>query len=122
MKRINWFVGITLVLTLAAAIAWPQAAAADGGPVRTTFPSEDNPGPPFYARFQDSPPYIFSDGEWAVIYFYRDPNCVPANFNLLLFFDFADSFGGPLEVHGFDLWERVRLVSSPSIHFSLQSS
>lgn len=46
---------------------------------------------PFYARTArgDS----INDGETAVIIFYRPPSCIPAQFNLLDFFDFPSAAG-----------------------------
>jgi len=36
---------------------------------------------------------------------YRDPSCVPADFNLLDFFDIPRAFGCPLAVQGFEIWQ-----------------
>ncbi|HEX6229459.1 MAG TPA: hypothetical protein VFZ41_08385 [Solirubrobacterales bacterium] len=90
---------------------------ADEGLLRTEFPSAEDPGIPAYARINDFPPHVLHDGEWAAIYFYRDPSCVPADFNLLTFFDFG-AFGCPLEVKGFDLWEAEPLSTPPKIIIS----
>lgn len=118
MKRITFLIGATLAITLVVAIAWSQTAVADGALTRTTFPSAEDPGPPFYARInQDLPHFVFDDGEWVAIYFYRDPGCVPANFNLLTFFDF-EAFGCDLEVEGFDLWEVEPLSAPPKVIIS----
>ena len=64
--------------------------------------------PPFYARIgQDE---IYHNDDWAAIVFYRDPSCVPADFNLLEFFDFTPDpdfglrvFGCPLTIAGFEV-------------------
>ena len=58
------------------------ASAAD----RTLFP-EEQPVVPAYARFETVSALGFTDRQWFVIPFYRDPACVPRNFNLLDFFD-----------------------------------
>jgi hypothetical protein len=50
----------------------------------------DDVGGPFYARINPMPPYIFADGGWVGIAFYRSPACVPADFNLLEFFDMTE--------------------------------
>ena len=42
-------------------------------------------GGPFYARIQAD--FVPNDGELAAIVFYRDPACVPTDFNLLQFWD-----------------------------------
>jgi hypothetical protein len=53
---------------------------------RIEFP-EDQPVFPVYARFETVDETGFTDGEWVCIPFYRDPACVPDDFNLLDFFD-----------------------------------
>lgn len=52
---------------------------------------ESNGEVPFYARFGENE--TFSDGEWTVIVFYRSPDCIPADFNLNLFFHFPGNDG-----------------------------
>src|SRR5262245_41767309 len=42
------------------------------------------PGPPVYATFSPFVEEIPRDGNWAAVAFYRDPACVPPNYN---FFD-----------------------------------
>lgn len=76
------------------------------GLVPRTIPDED-PGPPFYARVGLQ---FFHSGGWIAIPFYRAPECVPAGFNLLQFFDFPGpngpgAFACPLLVKGFLLIE-----------------
>jgi hypothetical protein len=46
---------------------------------------------PFYARIERG--LIHTDGEWAAIAFYRPPDCVRSDFNLLNFFDPPAAFG-----------------------------
>lgn len=69
--------------------------------VNLAFP-EETPGPPFYARAIAPVP---EGVDWVPIVFYRDPNCVPADFNLVSFFDIPRSFGCALTVEGFEIWE-----------------
>jgi hypothetical protein len=112
-----------LVIFVSASFMAPTVAMGEGkGPVkRSAFPTEANEGPPFYARID---PYwevpVPQDGDWAAIVFYRAPECVPTDFNLLLFFDFPafDPATGfypgflrcpDLRVHGFELWPTARL-------------
>jgi hypothetical protein len=76
-----------------------------------------DPQPPFYARISVNPflgltQEIFHDDQWAAIPFYRDPACIPADFNLLEFVDLTPDpvyglrpFGCALAVEGFELWE-----------------
>ncbi|WP_374685828.1 hypothetical protein [Promineifilum sp.] len=49
---------------------------------------DDNGQVPFYARIVRNE--IIHNGRWAVIVFYRQPSCIPADFNMLDFFDFPD--------------------------------
>lgn len=90
--------------------AEPAAAssleARTGGLVRREMPAED-PGPPFYARVGLQ--VLESEG-WVVIPFYRSPSQVPADFNLLRFYDFPGpggpgAFAAPLLMTGFLLIE-----------------
>lgn len=46
---------------------------------------------PYYARIERA--VIPTDGEWAAIAFYRPPECVRPDFNLLDFFDIPAAFG-----------------------------
>jgi hypothetical protein len=64
-----------------------SAAAESTEPVRI----ESNGEVPFYARFGENE--TFSNGEWAVIVFYRSPECIPADFNLNQFFHFPGDSG-----------------------------
>ena len=58
---------------------------------------------PFYARIESGE--IFHDDEWAVIIFYRPPECVPDEFDLLDFYDW-NAFGcAPYTTDGFIIWE-----------------
>lgn len=114
MKRNVLIIGIVLGLTLVAAVAWSQVSAANNGLVRTDWPSADDPGPPFYARTDHLPPFVFNDGEWAVVVFYREPSCVPADFNLVQFFDPPAAFGCTPTTQGYSLWQEA-LTGAPKI-------
>jgi hypothetical protein len=64
--------------------------------------------PPYYARIFSAPiePFgqvqeIYHNDLWAAIPFYREPAKVPANFNLLQFFDFSGAAVSPLTIEGF---------------------
>jgi hypothetical protein len=57
---------------------------------------------PFYARIGGE---VYHDGAWAAIPFYRPPACIPADFNLLDFFDVPRVFGcGPQTVQTSTIW------------------
>jgi hypothetical protein len=59
--------------------------------------------------------FVFHDGEWAAIVFYRDPSCVPVGFNLLQFFDAPAAFGCALTAQGSSLWQGEAFRGAPKI-------
>lgn len=72
--------------------------------VAAEVPSED-PGPPFYARVSPIMNELFFSDGWLAIPFYRDPACVPPDFNLLDLYHFPSesgpgAFGCPALVTG----------------------
>lgn len=86
------------------------AAAESGGMVRVAFPAE-NPGIPAYARLGLPSAQLFHDASWLVVPFYRNPEMIRGDFNLLSLFDFSGpdgpgAFGVPLTVSGFYMIER----------------
>lgn len=107
---------LALVLLVPALAACHQPVATDdvfdssfapvsaAGLRNVSFPADD-PGPPFYTRVSTLLNQVFNDGTWAAIPIYRDPACIPAEFNLLDAFDppgpgGPGAFGCPLMVHG----------------------
>jgi len=55
---------------------------------------------PYYARI------VTGTGEWTPVIFYRPADCIPEDFNLLLFFDPPRAFAcEPMTVEGFAIWE-----------------
>lgn len=79
------------------------------GLVRKDIPDED-PGPPFYARVTSTLNQFFHADGWLAIPFYRDPGCLPPDFNMLELFDFPGpdglgAFACPLLMRGFMLIE-----------------
>jgi hypothetical protein len=93
--------------TTTTAAASPKSA--HGAPIRLAFPG-DYPGGPFYSEL--APDFVFHTDQEAAILFWRQPDCVPGDFNLLDFLDLTPAFpGGPprpflctLTVHGVDTW------------------
>jgi hypothetical protein len=74
--------------------------------VRTEIPTED-PGPPFYARVERQAVHtdiVPHTDEWAAVVFYRDPACVPADFNLMDLFHVPNAFFCGLTIDGFEIW------------------
>jgi hypothetical protein len=75
--------------------------------VTLPFGPDSGGGVPAYARIERLPNgevLVHNDGTWAAITFYRDPECVPADFNLLDFFDAPRAFECTLTVEGFEIW------------------
>lgn len=74
--------------------------------VRTEIPTED-PGPPFYARVERQAVHtqiVPHTDEWAALVFYRSPQCVPADFNLMDLFHVPNAFFCGLTIDGFEIW------------------
>jgi hypothetical protein len=65
---------------------------------------------PCYARIGRGE--IYHTDEWAAIVFYRPPEYVPGDFNLLDFYDFA-AVGKPTTTDGFIIWESEPWFSAP---------
>jgi hypothetical protein len=86
------------------------AACAD---VRVAFPPGGPPSYTYLQRNADGSPFSAHTDDWVAIWFFRDPGCIPADFNLLDTVDFTPAFpGGPprpflcqLTVSGFDIWK-----------------
>jgi hypothetical protein len=125
-RTIAWFVAAALLagcsdasqtLEPSSRIAAGEAASlsqgAGQGLVRTDWPSAEDGGPPYYARIYTDRVFIV-DG-WAVVPFYRGPDCIPADFNLLDFINIPAAFGCPLTVEGFHLWRGAPFAAPPWI-------
>jgi hypothetical protein len=91
---------------LAAAVLVGAAAVGLQANVLLQFSPALGGGLPAYARIEmvDGRVFAHNDGVWAAITFYRGPSCVPADFNLLDFFDAPRAFGCELTVEGFEIW------------------
>jgi hypothetical protein len=108
--------GILLaVVALTVGCATDRATSVEGPPaaeaaVRTwALPTESGftrspADPPFYARIER--PYVApNDGYVAAVVFYRSPDCVPHDFNLLDLLDIPAAFSCPLTVAGTEWYE-----------------
>lgn len=98
------------ILALAVAALMTTTAVSAAQPVRLEFPSQSS-GVPAYARLElliagfDVP----MTERWSAIVFYRNPDCVPPDFNLGQFFHLPGpngpgAFGCELLVEGHELW------------------
>lgn len=102
----------TPACVIAAAIVLFSADRAHAQPVHVEFPA-GTPGPPIYTNIGSG--FLPHTEELAVVFFYRSPDCVPADFNLLDFLDFTPAFpGGPpppflceLQIEGRALWHHA---------------
>jgi hypothetical protein len=80
----------------------------------------ESPMFPFYARAEppaDVGGFAYHDDNWAAIVFYRDPSCIPTDFNLFQFYDFnfGDVFGCTSLVDGFSLHVEPDGVTPPKV-------
>jgi hypothetical protein len=91
------------------ATPYDEATLLARGYTRVTFPDPD-PGIPAYARVTSVASQFYHDEGWLAIPFFRDPDCVPDDFDLLRLFDFPGpngpgSFACPLRHSGHYLVE-----------------
>lgn len=107
-RRLNWLVASALAaFGLLVLLATGPAAAGE----RRLLVPQQSPGGPFYARLERG--LVYDTGQWVIVAFYRDLACVPADFNLLDFFDAPRAFGCALAVHGFEVYPKA--AGSPPI-------
>lgn len=66
---------------------------------------------PAYARVERE--LVFHTEEWAAISFYRPPDCVPDDFNLLDFFDWNALECLPVTTTGFAVWAGEPYLTAP---------
>jgi hypothetical protein len=84
--------GLAATIALASATVFAQGASADAEAaplVLRSIPDQD-PGPPFYARYGLQE---FSVDGWLIVVFYRDPACVPDGFDLIEGYHFPSEAG-----------------------------
>ena len=90
--------------TLSEATRAPARSLHAGGPIIRHVPSEA-PGPPYYALLSRG--FVPNDGSWAGIVFLRSPLCVPADFNLLDWFNRWAAWDCELMVEGEEWWHSL---------------
>jgi hypothetical protein len=113
---VGGFLGILLVAAGLMSVSFASAKVRlnDGGQL------------PFYARIEHSE--VFHNDDWAVIVFYRQPGCVPEDFNLLDQFHFpsAGDMGAfecqPPTVEGFALWDNGPGIDPAPTQVKLQGA
>ncbi len=88
-------------LPLEAAAPVATSARAAGEPINLHHPGQ-SPGAPYYGHFGRG--FLPNNGEWAGLPFYRSPEFVPPDFNLLDQFDPPAAFGCALRVRGTEWW------------------
>jgi len=101
-----------LALLAAALFSGPSSAS-----VRLEVEGGVPGGGPFYARIERG--LIHHDAEWAAILFYRLPECVPGDFDLLDLFDVPRAFECPFLAEGFEIWENGPAVDPAPIQSRL---
>ena len=89
--------------------------------VRLKFPEQVSGGPA-YARVET--PFLIHTDEWAAVVMYREPTCIPEDFNLLQVLDFQGFpdnprvFRCPLTVEGFEMRESPEPIGFPKLVFT----
>ena len=106
---------LTFAAGLLAAAGLSAPASAQSLPGQPTLHLEFpvvSPGIPAYARLELLIPGfdVPDDKHWAAIVFYRDPDCVPPDFDMGRFFDLPGpnglgAFACPLLIEGHEIWE-----------------
>lgn len=110
MKPYIAFTPLLFALTQAACDS-PALTAPEAQSIAYTVTHSDV-APPFYARVEL--PFTIHTDEWAAIVFYRPPSCVPADFNLLDFFDVPGAFScNPLTVTGVEMRKDPNPFAAP---------
>ncbi len=111
LRALRCFVRFSVLLLMLGLTLPASAQPLPGQPsTQLDFPVE-SPGIPAYARFELLLPNfdLPNDQQWAAVVFYRDPACIPADFNLGDFFDFPGpgglgAFACPLLIEGHEIW------------------
>ncbi len=99
---------ISLTLTVLATVLLANVVVFFGGP---------GSGGPYYAFIQGEPgTLVFHDDAWAAIPFERSPDCVPRDFNLLVYFDYPRAYECALTVEGFEIWKQSPETEDGPIH------
>jgi hypothetical protein len=109
-------------LVVAALVTMPALSAARSEVRREFGPEIPYSGPPYYAQISYTRDFgweIYHTGEWAAIPFYRDPACVPRDFNLLDMFDVPAAFDCSLAVRGFEIFTSPAAPPKKSKTFGL---
>ena len=92
LQRIVW----SLVMFVAAGSATTAQSQ-----IRLYVPEDIEP--PVYSNLMHG--FTPNDGQWAVVFFYRSPECIPPGFNLLDFIDLSGSPATcPLQIQGATIW------------------
>lgn len=107
-KRLSLLLALPLLLLAACDAAPPLAPGSDAllNQGQGLFRIE-SPMFPFYSRTElaTGGGFGYRTDEWAAIVFYRDPGCIPSDFNLFEFYDIPGAFGcTPVTVDGFGLF------------------
>lgn len=107
----------SFALAAAVVVVVPVLLVAES-PIKLRFPEED-PGGPVYARVER--PFLLHTDQYAAIIFYRDPGCVPEDFNLMDNVDLegfpvnARAFQCPLTMNGFQIWTTYPFPGPPNL-------
>ncbi len=98
MRKMCLFLAMSLVTVFL--LTNPPVSMAN---VRVEWNTGTGSGGAFYARIEWE--WTLHTDEWAAVPFYRDPDCVPEDFNLLDVFDFENATSCHSYVEGFEIWK-----------------
>ncbi len=99
--------GAFLIVVIAGLLVFPATPRAQSKVRLGFWPGSPYPGPPIYAQISYTLEFgweIYHTDKWAAIPFYREPGCVPADFNLLDMFNPPVAWDCALTVQGFEIW------------------
>ena len=115
--RLSRVLAVVIALLLLGSFGFGNGAALTAAPQGQGVVRTEGGNVPFYARTD----ILFHNDEWAVIVFYRSPECVPENFNLLQFYDIPGAFSCfPPTTTGWDIWENGPSVDPTPIKSQLR--
>lgn len=100
--RFNRLLAVVIALLVLGSVGFSSASVAAADPQAQGVVRTPGGDVPYYARTD----FLFHNDEWAVIVFYRPPEWVPADFNLLQFYHVPGAFFcTPTTTTGWSMWE-----------------
>jgi hypothetical protein len=115
--RLNRLLAVVIALLVLGGVGFGNASMSGADPQGKGVVRTPGGDVPYYARTD----FLFHNDEWAVIVFYRPPECVPPSFNLLQFYDIPGAFFcTPTTTAGWNMWENGPGVDPAPFRSQLQ--